>query len=367
MTDLEPASGPMVVLRPRERPTVAYSDLDYSIAVETARDLLEAVPGNTRRAYDRAWDQFARWCAGSGRVPMPATPQTMAEYARLLCDVIGFAPATVGQALAAIASVHTDNGYKGEPDAHEAHVLLRAYRRAWAKGGGRTRQRTPILVPDLRAAVDTCDPATPAGIRDRALLLIGFNIMGRRSEVSDLDISDLLPAGEEGIDVFIAASKTDQGAEGVAVPVPYGQHERTCAVRAVRDWAALLAAEGFTTGPLFRPVDRHGRIGGDPRAAGHAQSRLTGHGINEIVRSRARLADLPAGRKGPRQQEGEAAQYNYGAHSLRSGAATTAYAAGAPVSAIAELGRWNPKSPVLLGYIRSVDKWRNHPMKGTGL
>ena len=165
-----------------------------------------------------------------------------------------------------------------------------------------------------------------------------------------------------------AHSKTDQDAEGVAVAVPYGQHERTCAVRAVRDWAALLAAEGFTTGPLFRPVDRHGRIGGDPRAAGHAQARLTGHGVNRIVQARSRAAGLPVGqeRRRPKQDE-EAPRYNYGAHSLRTGAVTTAYAAGAPVAAIAEHGRWNPKSPVFLSYIRSVDKWRNNPMKGTGL
>lgn len=369
MNELEPAAR-MIVIRPGERPTVAYSDMDFSITTETARDLLEAVPANTRLAYERAWGQFAAWCAGAGRVPLPATPQTLAEYTRVLCNVIGFAPATIGQALAAIASVHNRHGYKGQPDAGEAHNLLRLYRRKWSDAGGRVRKRTPILVPDLRAMIDTCDPSTLAGVRDRALLLVGYNIMGRRSEISALDIQDVSYAGENGIVVRIVRSKTDQDAKGADVAVPYGQHERTCAVRAVRDWTELMAERGLTSGPLFRPIDRYGRIGGEPRAAGHNQQRLTGHGINEIVRLRALLAHIPVGpsdRKGKQAPEEKPEAHNYGAHSLRAGAVTTAYAAGAPVSMIAEHGRWNPKSPVVLGYIRAVDQWRNNPMNGIGL
>ncbi len=34
-----------------------------------------------------------------------------------------------------------------------------------------------------------------------------------------------------------------------------------------------------------------------------------------------------------------------------------AYRAGAPVSTIAAHGRWAPTSPVVLGYIRAVDRW----------
>jgi integrase len=57
----------------------------------------------------------------------------------------------------------------------------------------------------------------------------------------------------------------------------------------------------------------------------------------------------------------------YSAHSLRTGGATAAYQAGAPVSVIAAHGRWSPTSPVVLGYIRAVDRWADNPMKGVGL
>jgi hypothetical protein len=68
--------------------------------------------------------------------------------------------------------------------------------------------------------------------------------------------------------------------------------------------------------------------------------------INGVVQRLAQRAERPdAGR--------------YSAHSLRAG--------GAGVSAIASHGRWAPNSPVVLSYIRSVDKWRDNPMAGVGL
>lgn len=82
--------------------------------------------------------------------------------------------------------------------------------------------------------------------------------------------------------------------------------------------------------------------------------RLTGKSVSDITHRRAVLADLeePGG---------------YTGHSLRSGGATSAYLAGAPVAEIAKHGRWRENSPVVLGYIRVVDQWRNNPMKGIGL
>ncbi|MGI5293254.1 tyrosine-type recombinase/integrase, partial [Nonomuraea polychroma] len=58
---------------------------------------------------------------------------------------------------------------------------------------------------------------------------------------------------------------------------------------------------------------------------------------------------------------------SYTAHSLRAGGATVAYAAGVPVSTIAKHGRWDPQSPVVLKYIRAVDRWRDNAMRNVGL
>jgi integrase len=353
MSELEQTDSGLVVVRPGETGPVAYTDLDYSITTETAEALLEATPANTRLAYGRAWSNFETWCERTGRVALPATPHTLAEYVRTL-TAIDLAPATIDQAIGTIRSRHKKAGFRDQPDTDETLKLVRKYRRDWADRGYRVRKRTPILLPALRAMVQTCDES-PLGVRDRAILLLGFNMMARRSELANLDLADITYVGDEGLEAHVKYSKTDQDAAGAAVAVPYGQHVETCAVRAVRAWTDLLAERGFRTGALFRPVDRHGRIGDEAGAAGNPRPRLTPQAINdEIIPRRARLAQLPDAR-------------DYGGHSLRSGAATTAYAAGAPVSGIASHGRWSPKSPVVLGYIRKVDNWSNNPMKGTGL
>lgn len=352
MAELEPAARP-IIARPAEPVPVAYSDLDYAISPETAERLLKRHPDNTRRAYDWNWDQFTRWCATEGRVPLPATPQTLADYVGRLIG-ISLAPATIEQVIGTIRSVHADAGYRNAPDTRETLKMLRQYKKEWADAGGRVRKAPPILIAALRAMVATCDLETPAGVRDRSLLLLGFNGMCRRSELSKLDIGDVRAAGDEGVSLYIKYSKTDRDAEGAKVSIPYGQHAPTCAVRATRDWIALLADHSVTSGALYRPVDRHGRIGDEPDAAGHLAQRLTGTSISEIVRRRARLAKID-----------DASTYT--GHSLRSGGATSAYMAGAPVAQIAIHGRWRENSPVVLGYIRAVDDWSNNPMKGIGL
>ncbi|WP_431904405.1 hypothetical protein [Nonomuraea sp. bgisy101] len=43
------------------------------------------------------------------------------------------------------------------------------------------------------------------------------------------------------------------------------------------------------------------------------------------------------------------------------------HAAGVPVAVIAEHGRWAPASPVVLRYIRAVDRWRDNAMRNVGL
>lgn len=353
MTELERAAPAPLILRPDGTEPAAYTDADYSITTETASRLLAARPENTRRAYERNWDQFARWCDSCGRTPLPATPQTLADYVVRLIG-ISLSPATIDQVVGTIRSRHRRAGHKNQPDTEAALELLHAYRREWADEGGRVRKATPILIDALRAMAETCDRETAAGRRDRSLLLLGFNGMCRRSELAGLDIADVRSAGEEGVSLYIRRSKTDKTAQGTEVSIPFGQHAETCAVRATRAWVATLAERGITSGPLYRPVDRHGRIGDEPGASGRIARRLTGKSVSDIVHRHAVAAGLPS-------------PGGYTGHSLRSGAATSAYLAGAPVAEIALHGRWSEKSPVVLGYIRAVDKWKHNPMKGIGL
>ncbi|WP_051753547.1 hypothetical protein [Streptosporangium amethystogenes] len=117
---------------------------------------------------------------------------------------------------------------------------MRAYRRAWsAKPGNTVRKAPPITIDILRSLIAHTPDDTPTGIRDRAALVLGFALMGRRSELAALDCEHLT-FPRQGLEVFVPVSKTDQDAAGQTVAVPYGSHLSTCPVRSVQAWLAVL-------------------------------------------------------------------------------------------------------------------------------
>jgi site-specific recombinase XerC len=65
--------------------------------------------------------------------------------------------------------------------------------------------------------------ARPAGLRDRALLLVGFAGAFRRSELVSLDIADLafVPSA---VVITLRRSKTDQEGQGRAIGIPLSCH-----------------------------------------------------------------------------------------------------------------------------------------------
>jgi integrase len=319
-----------------------HSVADRAVSDRTRERILDAVPDATRRAYGRQWGLFETWCAEQGRSPLPATAETLAEYVGHLVDA-GLAPTTVQQAVAAIRTAHRSAGHDGEPDTRGARLVLRGHRRERAAAGQRARQAPPVTIESLRAMIETCDPATVKGLRDRVVLVLGLAMMGRRSELAALEISDVTET-PDGLELLIRSSKTDQEAIGAVVAIPPGQHPDTDPVRLVRAWLDLLAEHGITTGRLLRSVTRYGRLGAS----------LSGDGIADVVRTAAVRAGLRDAQR-------------YSAHSLRAGGATSAYRAGAPVSVIAQHGRWSPGSPVVLSYVRAVDRWRDNALRGVGL
>jgi integrase len=92
------------------------------------------------------------------------------------------------------------------------------------------------------------------GIRDRALLLVGFAGAFRRSELVGLNVEDVTFT-DDGLKVVIRRSKTDQEGAGQVIGIVRGVN--LCPVEALRVW---LEASGTTSGPIFRPVNRHGQI-----------------------------------------------------------------------------------------------------------
>src|SRR5689334_3269037 len=95
-------------------------------------------------------------------------------------------------------------------------------------------QKTAALTDDIRAMVDAAD-AGLIGVRDRALILLGFAGAFRRSELVGLDIPDL-EFTRDGLTITLRRSKTDQDGAGRKIGIPYGSYPETCPVRTVQVW-----------------------------------------------------------------------------------------------------------------------------------
>ncbi|WP_042400372.1 tyrosine-type recombinase/integrase [Streptacidiphilus carbonis] len=317
--------------------------VDSTVSDSTRDRLDRSVPENTRRAYARQWNIFTDWCGSTGRTPMPATAHTLAEYVSHLAD-LDRAPSTIEQAIAAIRTAHRTAGHRGLPETDAALAVLKVHRRDRAAAGKRKRKAPPVTLKPLRAMIEATDPKTPKGLRDRALIVLGFAAMARRSELAALQIEDIRFT-DDGLTVLVRSSKTDQDAVGAEAHIPHGVHPDTDPVRVVRAWLQVLAEHDVTAGPLLRRINRWGQLqpGG-----------MSGAAVNEAVQRLAEAAGL----------DGAA---DFTAHGLRAGGPTEAAKAGHPTSFIAEHGRWSKTSPQVLEYIRPVEKWRDNPMRGIGL
>ena len=265
------------------------------------------MPENTALAYRSRWRSFEAWCRDAGRVALPATAQTVAAYLAHLAVDRGLKATTADAHLTAIRAVHRGAGAAAPDGLAARKVVLAAQRREAARDGRYgPRKAVPVMAADLPAIVAACDPGTPAGLRDRAVILLGFALLARRAELAALSVSDIEHVPGEGLAVTIRASKTDQSARGAVRRIHYASAEAVCPVRAVLAWLAYLAARGTTAGPLFTRIDRWGNLGAG--AGGRYPAAARAQGEQREAAIPARGADQePDGPRGRSARPGRAA------------------------------------------------------------
>ena len=100
----------------------------------------------------------------------------------------------------------------GELDPTAAPVVVQTRKGIRRAKGTAPKQKAAIMTDDLKRMMKRI-PSDVHGLRDRALLLLGFALGSRRSELVGLDVSDLQEV-PEGLVVTVRRSKTDQQAAG---------------------------------------------------------------------------------------------------------------------------------------------------------
>src|SRR3954447_26350992 len=134
---------------------------------------------STRGFYRSDWRAFAAWCAARGASPLPAHPGLLAAYLSHLAQ-LGRKASTIGRALAAIADKHRQAGLES-PTKHEGvRAVMRGIRRSIGTASVKKVAATADLI---RTMLDTIDATKLIGMRDRALLALGFAGAFRRSEL----------------------------------------------------------------------------------------------------------------------------------------------------------------------------------------
>ena len=285
---------------------------------------------STRASYasdQRAWESFL--VRFSLPAALPASFDVVSLYVAHCAAEAGNTVSTIKRRVASLCYAHRQAGFADWPATlRQNHVFREVLAGIMRTHGAAQVGAEPLTTDQIRSILAAC-PANLLGLRDRSLFLLGFSLGSRRSELASvIEIADLTFTAD-GVMVRLSRGKTDPfGMEGRVLAIPFAQHEKTCAVLALRAW---LSGAQLTSGPLYRAVDRWGHV--SPTA-------LNPRSIGKILAAALKRAGV--------------CQPNTSPHSLRVGFCSTASSHGhCNEREIAKIT--GHRSNVLRRYIRDVD------------
>jgi integrase len=284
--------------------------------VDTARDYArQATAENTTKAYAKDWAHFTSWCRRRGANALPPAPDLIGLYIANCAAPDTEAPArparplsvsTIERRLSGLAWHYQQRGFAlDRKDRHIATVLA-GIRRKHARP---PVQKEAVLAEDIRAMIATL-PFDLRGLRDRAILLVGYAGGLRRSEIVSLDHGkdDTPDSGgwvqieDDGAVLFL------RGKTGWReVEIGRGSSDQTCPVHALEHWLHFAKID---FGPLFRRTTRDNKRALDARLSDKHVARL----IKKTV--------LDAGIRSELSEKDRLALFS--GHSLRAGLASSA-------------------------------------------
>lgn len=341
-------SPPLPAVRPGPRVSEHLERL-----ADRAQNYVEAASSaNTRRAYAADWKHFGSWCRRQGIEVFPPDPQVIGLYITACASgaVTGDKrPNSVSTIERRLSSLTWNYAQRGQAlDRKDRHIatVMAGIRNTHAAP---PRQKEAVLPEDLIAMLETLDRGTLRGLRDRAMLLLGFTGGLRRSEVVGLDCgrdqtedsSGWIEILEKGLLITL------RGKTGWReVEIGRGSSDATCPVVAVQIWLKLAR---IAHGPLFRRVTGQGKAVGSNRLNDQEVARL----VKRTALAAGVRGDLPEGQRGKL----------FAGHSLRAGLASSAEVDERHVQK--QLG--HASAEMTRKYQRRRDRFRVNLTKASGL
>lgn len=313
-------------------------------AADTYRRMAKA--DNTRRAYRAAIRAWCAWCARHDLPPLPASGPDVAAF---LAGERGrkLSPETLKLRRAAIRYLHRAAGCAVPTDDVCVSETMAGICREAAKKGVVPRKKVAATATVLRRLLAPI-PTDLRGLRDRAILLVGFAGALRRSELAAIRFEHLEKT-DRGVRVTLPQTKGEQ-TDAVTVPLPYGDTE-LCPVHALELWQQTA---GLTEGPVFRriwlpPRPKPSGTGEPPPLPRIGAQAISPQTVAQIVQTRAMAAGF--------------GRHDLGGHSLKRGALTTGMDRGVHPAKLKRLGR-HKSFDVLGEYLEFGDLFEGHPLTG---
>lgn len=273
---------------------------------------------NTLRAYKADMLEFIAYCEKNGVCALPAIPETVAAF---LMQTVpqGIKSSTIRRKVSSISAIHRLSSLEDPTKHSEVRIIQR---KIYRQLGTRFDQAYPITRALLNRLLAACEDDLH-GLRDRALLMVAYDSMRRRSELVSLRVEDIEWLPDNGASILLRKSKTDQQGCGKWI------HLTNETSHAMHQW---LAVAKINKGLIFRGVRSSGAI-----TDGLCESR-----ISRIYKALARNAGLS-----------EIIVKNISGHSMRVGGAQDLLNVGASLPQIMVKGGW-AKTDTVMRYVDRV-------------
>ncbi len=177
--------------------------------IETTLKLLTgAYAENTLKSYYADAKAFVDWCMEKNREPFPLTSQSVREYIDAMAKSYSYG--SIRRRLSCLRRINKLLGHQDHTQTEEIYLTIRRLKRSKCL----EQQQAIGINHDLLMKMIDAQPDTLAGIRNKALLSLGYDFLARRSELVALRATDLEFTKDGALKGMIKKSKTDQYGRG---------------------------------------------------------------------------------------------------------------------------------------------------------
>ena len=285
------------------------------ILIKTVEKIEGAYAPSTIRAYKSNFENFIRFCDENNKPSLPASSEIVSSYIKKLSNHLK--SSSIKIAVASIAALHNLNSLNDPTQHPDVKIEMRRMYRTLGRYAKQAYGINKDLLDKMVAATDN----SLRGIRDRAILLVGYDSLCRRSELVSIEFEDVLVNEKDGsVKLKLRKSKTDPHGAGKNL---YLSSE---AQKAIKEW---IDKSKISSGKIFKSITATGKI----------RENLNSAQINRIYKKLAQFSGVDS-----------TILKKISGHSMRVGAAQDLMLSKASFPIIMHRGRWS-KIDTVMRYI----------------